>query len=97
MTDTIVNIDLDEKTPGLGHNSGAADRLRSGIERIERLQEERKALNSDVKDIFSELKSAGFNIKAVREIIKLRAADPDDVEEQENDVDVYKVALGMVK
>ncbi len=73
----------------------AADRLRSIIERIERLEEERKALGSDIKDIFAEAKSAGFDVKVVRQIIRIRRQEPADVEEQEALLDVYRRALGM--
>ncbi len=73
----------------------AADRLRSIIERIERLEEERKALGNDIKDIFSEAKSAGFDVKVIRAIIRIRKQEPADVEEQESLLDVYRRALGM--
>ncbi len=73
----------------------AADRLRSLIERIERLEEERKALGSDIKDIFSEAKSAGFDVKVLRQLISIRKKEPAEVEEQETLLDVYRRALGM--
>jgi uncharacterized protein (UPF0335 family) len=73
----------------------AADRLRSIIERIERLEEERKALASDVKDIFAEAKSAGFDVAVVREILRIRKQEPADVEERETLLDLYRRALGM--
>ncbi len=73
----------------------AADRLRSLIERIERLEEERKALSSDIKDIFAEAKSAGFDVKVLRQLIRIRKQEPADVEEQETLLDVYRRALGM--
>ncbi len=73
----------------------AADRLRSLIERIERLEEERKALAGDIKDIYAEAKSAGFDVKVIRQIIRIRAQEPAEVEEQENLLDVYRRALGM--
>ncbi len=73
----------------------AADRLRSIIERIERLEEERKALGSDIKDIYSEAKSAGFDVKIIRQLISLRKKEPAEVEEQESLLDVYRRALGM--
>lgn len=86
----------------LGHNSNdpavggiAADRLRSIVERVERLEEERKGLASDIKDIFSEAKSAGFDVKVLRQIIRLRKQEPSEVEEQETLLDVYRRALGM--
>ena len=73
----------------------AADRLRSVIERIERLEEERKALASDIKDIYAEAKSAGFDVKVIRQIISLRKKEPAEVEEQETLLDLYRRALGM--
>jgi uncharacterized protein (UPF0335 family) len=73
----------------------AADRLRSIVERIERLEEERKALASDIKDIFSEAKSAGFDIKVLRQLIRIRKQEAAEVEEQETLLDVYRRALGM--
>lgn len=84
-----------------GHNSGvseggiAADRLRSIIERVERLDEERKALSGDIKDIFSEAKSAGFDVKTIKQLIRMRKQEPADLEEQETLLDVYRRALGM--
>ncbi len=73
----------------------AADRLRSIIERVERLEEERRALGSDIKDIFAEAKSAGFDVKVLRQIIRIRRQEPADVEEQETLLDIYRRALGM--
>jgi uncharacterized protein (UPF0335 family) len=73
----------------------AGERLRSIVERIERLEEERKALASDIKDIYSEAKSAGFDIKVLKELIKVRRLEPATVEEQETLLDVYRRAIGM--
>ena len=73
----------------------AADRLRSIIERIERLEEEKKALSSDIKDIYSESKSAGFDVKVIRQIVMLRRREPAEIEEQETLLDLYRRALGM--
>lgn len=73
----------------------SVDRLRSIIERIERLEEERKALASDIKDIYAEAKSAGFDVKVIRQLIRIRKQEPADVEEQETLLDVYRRALGM--
>jgi len=83
-----------------GHNSDnvggiAADRLRSVIERVERLESERAALSSDIKDIFSESKSAGFDVPTIKQIIKIRKQDPAKVEEAETILDTYRRALGM--
>lgn len=73
----------------------AADRLRSIIERVERLEEEKKALSSDVKDIMAEAKSAGFDVKVIRQVIRIRKQEPAEVEEQETLMDLYRRALGM--
>jgi uncharacterized protein (UPF0335 family) len=73
----------------------AGDRLRSLVDRIERLEEERKALASDIKDIFSEAKSAGFDVKAVRQVIRMRKWEPADLAEHEALVELYRRALGM--
>jgi len=73
----------------------AIERLRSLVERIERLEEERKALGSDIKDIYAEAKSAGFDVSVLRQLIQIRKKDAKDVEEQETMLDVYRRALGM--
>ena len=73
----------------------ASDRLRSIVERIERLEEERKALSSDIKDIYAEAKSAGFDVKVIRQLISIRKKEPAEVEEAETLLDVYRRALGM--
>jgi uncharacterized protein (UPF0335 family) len=71
------------------------DRLRSIIERVERLEEVKKALSSDIKDIMAEAKSAGFDVKVIRQIIRIRKQEPAEVEEQETLLDLYRRALGM--
>jgi uncharacterized protein (UPF0335 family) len=73
----------------------AADRLRSIVERIERLDEERKALGNDIRDIYAEAKSAGFDVKVLRQLIRIRKQEPAEIEEQESLLDVYRHALGM--
>jgi uncharacterized protein (UPF0335 family) len=73
----------------------AVDRLRSLVERIERLEEERKALGSDIKDIYQEAKSAGFDPKVLRQLIRIRKQEAAEVEEQETMLDIYRRALGM--
>lgn len=73
----------------------AADRLRSIVERVERLEEERKALAADIKDIFHEAKGAGFDVAVLRQIIAMRRKEPAEVEEQETLLDLYRRALGM--
>jgi len=73
----------------------AGDRLRSIVDRIERLEEERKALGSDIKDIYAEAKSAGFDIKVLRQLIRIRKQEPAEIEEQETLLDLYRRAIGM--
>ncbi|MDR3531944.1 MAG: DUF2312 domain-containing protein [Rhodopila sp.] len=73
----------------------AVDRLRSLVERIERLEEERKALGSDIKDIYAEAKSAGFDPKVLKQLIRIRKQEAAEVEEQETMLDIYRRALGM--
>ena len=90
MTTASAEKNEDAKVGGI-----AVDRLRSLIERIERLEEERKALGNDIKDIFGEAKSAGFDVKVLRTIIRLRKQEPAEIEEQETLLDVYRRALGM--
>ena len=79
-----------------GNTGIAADQLRSLIERVERLNEEIAALNGDKSDIFAEAKSAGFDTKAMKAVIKLRSMDKADRQEQETLLDLYKQALGML-
>jgi uncharacterized protein (UPF0335 family) len=87
---------MDDENPGAGHNSQiASDRLISLIERIENLTEEKKGIANDIKDIFAEAKSAGFDVKTMREIIKLRAMDEAEREEREHLRDLYLKALGI--
>lgn len=73
----------------------AVDRLRSLIERIERLEEEQKALSSDIRDVFAEAKSAGFDVKIMLTIIKLRKMNAADRDEQETLLETYRRALDI--
>ena len=66
------------------------------IERIERLIEEKAAITSDIRDVYSEAKGRGFDTKALRQIIKLRAKEPQQREEEEAILELYKNALGMM-
>ncbi|MDY0882287.1 DUF2312 domain-containing protein [Dongia soli] len=73
----------------------AADRLKSFIERIERLEEEKAAIGSDVKEVYAEAKSSGFDTKIMRQIVRLRKMEAHDREEQEQLLDLYKQAIGL--
>lgn len=76
-------------------NGVAADRLRSFIERIERLEEEKAALTADVREIYAEAKSVGFDVKVMRQVVRLRKMDTADRRELEELLDLYMGALGM--
>lgn len=73
----------------------AAGQLRSLIERIERLESEKKTIGDDIKDVYAEAKGNGFDTKAIRTIIKQRKKDQAEREEEETILDLYKAALGM--
>ena len=74
----------------------AADRLRSLIERIERLEEEKAALAGDIREVYAEAKGSGFDTKIMRQIVRLRKLDKADLQEQETLLDLYKRALGLL-
>ncbi|SDR09783.1 DUF2312 domain-containing protein [Pseudovibrio sp. Tun.PSC04-5.I4] len=73
----------------------AADQLKAFIERIERLEEEKKILTDDIKVVYAEAKGNGFDVKAMRKIVSLRKLKPHDREEAEAILDLYLHALGM--
>ena len=73
----------------------AADEIRSFVERVERLEEEKKTIADDVKDVYGEAKSRGYDVKVLRKIVALRKLDPNERDEQEAILDLYKSALGM--
>jgi uncharacterized protein (UPF0335 family) len=73
----------------------AAGQLRAFIERIERLEEEKKTIADDIKEVYAEAKGTGFDTKAIRTLIRLRKKDQAEREEEESILDLYKAALGM--
>ena len=73
----------------------AGDRLRSFIERIERLEEEKAALTADLREIYAEAKGGGFDTKVMRQIVRLRKMDAAQRQEQEALLDLYKQAIGL--
>ena len=85
----------------IGHNSAgndssaSDDRLRLLIERIERLEEEKKGIADDIRDVYAEAKAVGYDAKIMRQIVRLRKMTPNDRSEQEMILDTYKAALGM--
>jgi uncharacterized protein (UPF0335 family) len=74
----------------------AADQLRSIVERIERLEEEKKALQEDIKDVYAEAKGNGFDVKILRKIISMRKRDRAEIDEEETILELYLRALGML-
>ncbi|MEN8722308.1 MAG: DUF2312 domain-containing protein [Alphaproteobacteria bacterium] len=73
----------------------AADQLRSFIERIERLEEEKKTIADDIKEVFAEAKGYGYDVKTLRQVLKIRKMEEHDRAEQEALLDTYLAALGM--
>lgn len=73
----------------------AKEHLRSFIERIERLEEEKKALADDIREVYSEAKGTGFDTKVMRQVVRLRKMESADRQEQEAMLDLYLNALGM--
>lgn len=74
----------------------AIEQLRAIIQRIEKLKEEQLAISADIRDVFAEAKGNGFDVKAIRKIIKLRSMDAAKAEEEELVLDTYRRALGMI-
>lgn len=92
-------------TPEIGHNSKEADapatafakdQLKAIIERIERLEEEKKTIADDVRDIYAEAKGNGFDCKALRAIVRMRKQDPNERAEAETILELYMQSLGMI-
>ena len=75
--------------------STSAEQLVQYLERIERLEEEKRALMADIKDIYSEAKATGFDTKTMRQLIKMRAMDKDVLAEQDDLLDTYREAVGL--
>lgn len=93
-------------TASVGHNTGvvqdepatkfAKDQLKAIIERIERLEEEKKTTSDDIRDIYSEAKGGGYDVKALRTIVRMRKQDPNERAEAETILDLYLQSLGMI-
>lgn len=84
-----------ERTSG-AHTRFAKDQLRAFVERVERLEEEKKCIADDIRDVYAEAKSMGYDVKALRTVVRLRKLDADDRREQETILETYMAALGMV-
>jgi uncharacterized protein (UPF0335 family) len=83
---------------GMAEDTGgvSADRLRSFIERLENLEEEKRATGEQIKEVFAEAKGEGFDIKVMRQVLRLRRMKPHDRAEADELLEVYKAALGMI-
>lgn len=86
--------------PGIGHNSDgetnvAAEELLAFIERVERLEEEKKTISEDIKDVYGEAKGRGYDTKILRKVISIRKQDKNERAEQEAILDLYLTAIGM--
>jgi len=95
MTPEIASNTGTKPDPEASH-SFAKGQLKAIVERIERCEEEKKTISDDIKDIYAEAKGSGFDVKALRTIIRMRKMDASDREEQETILETYLQALGMI-
>lgn len=102
MSDTIAPFPQAEQAPPTSEahprdvGGVAGQRLKGFIDRIERLEEEKKAIADDIKDVYAEAKGVGFDVKTIRKLISLRKVEPQQRNEEEELLDLYKTATGMV-
>ena len=82
--------------PSIGHNTVAKEQVRSIVERVERLNEQKKTISDDIGDVFTEAKSNGLDVKALRTIVRMRKQDAHEREEQEAILETYMHAMGMI-
>ena len=90
-----MNVAKPTETSSSGVSEVNAGHLRAFIERIERLEEEKKALSTDIKEVYGEAKANGFDVKIMRKIVSIRKQDRDSRIEEETVLDLYLAALGM--
>lgn len=95
---------MSDEAAGIGHNSGdeskdvggvSGQRLRSFLDRIERLEEEKKGMADDIKDIYAEAKGIGFDTKTMRKLVRLRKMDAEKRREEDELLELYKAAIGL--
>ena len=82
--------------PTIGHNVVAKDQIRAIIERVERMEEEKKTISDDIRDVYAEAKGHGLDVKALRTIVRMRKQDANERAEQEAILDLYLNAMGML-
>jgi uncharacterized protein (UPF0335 family) len=78
------------------HTRFAKDQLKAFVERIERLEEEKKAISDDIRDVYAEAKGNGYDVKAMRAVVRLRKQDKDERAEYEAVLETYMHALGLI-
>lgn len=87
---------MNDMSPGIGHNVGTTEaRLQSIAARVERLEAERAVLGEDIKEVYIEAKSAGFDVKALRRVISLKKMDHAKLQELDSFMDLYRRVLGV--
>lgn len=94
FTDETLKRAAEKLGGNLMHNT--REQLKSIVERIERLEEEKKSIADDIRDVYAESKGNGFDVKALRAIVKLRRQDPNERQEAETILETYMQALGML-
>ena len=94
---STYSVSTSDAPSGVASDVGgvAGERLRSFVERIERLEEEKKALQDDIKEVYAEAKGSGFDVKILRQVIRLRKQDREERQEMEELLEIYLAALGM--
>ena len=91
----MADLHVIEKEDESGTYRVTADELRQFVERVERLEQEKKDIAEQIKEVFAEAKGRGYDTKVMRKVIALRRREPDDVAEEEAVLEMYKEALGM--
>jgi uncharacterized protein (UPF0335 family) len=93
---TATAADTANDAAAKAHTRFAKDQLKAFVERIERLEEEKKALSDDIRDVYAEAKGNGYDVKAMRAIVRMRKQDKDERIEYETVLETYMHALGMI-
>ena len=96
MSENVANFPASSGEEEKDVGGVAGKRLLSFLERVERLEEEKTALAEDIKEVYAEAKGTGFDVKTIRRLIKLRKMEPDKRQEEDEILELYKSAIGMV-
>ena len=95
MSEDATNTEATNSDATNSDATNSDDRLRLLIERVERLEEEKKGIADDIRDVYAEAKAVGYDARIMRQIVRLRKMTPDDRREMETVLDLYKAALGI--